>query len=297
MADGRPSPIDMEVSWRRSLGKDKVSWLNNFDWNSGDQLEALWNAPDNAPLLPITRTRSGRDEGQASVAAFISNCGAMSPRLELLNLLQKYIPVDSFGKCAHNKDIPSHWDQGENDITRGFLTQKNRILTNRYKFLLSFENQETEDYVTEKFFHPFISNVLPIVMGAPNIQEYAPHLPNAPAPSFLNVADFGFSADASSEEKDAAAKRLADKIMELDMNDEEYLKHFAWRKQHQFGKLFSESMQYSWLYSPCQVCQSLHQKVYGYQPIPLIDKPEEWKSHRRPTPPHKIKPQHKHEEL
>lgn len=147
-ANGEPSPIDLEVSWRRTLGKEKVSWMNNYDWNL--DFTRAFDDEFAAPLSISTKTRTGRDLNQAAVAAFISNCGAVSPRLEMLEELQKYIPVDSFGRCAHNKDVPDHW-HAEKDLSRGVLIQKNTILKNRYKFLLAFENQEIEDYVTEKY--------------------------------------------------------------------------------------------------------------------------------------------------
>jgi len=297
MADGSPSPIDVEVSWRRGLGEDKVSWLNNFDWNSGESLEAVWSAPEDGPLQPATRTRAGRDEGQAAVAAFISNCGADNGRLELLELLQKYVPVDSFGRCAHNKDVPASWGAGEADTSRGLLTQKNRILQTRYKFLLAFENQDTPDYVTEKFYHPFASNVLPIVLGAPNIAEYAPHLAGSAAPSFLNVRDFGWDKDASPEQKDHAAKRIAAKIHELDQNDDAYLRHFEWRKQAKYQGLFAEAEEHSWLYSPCQVCQKLHQRLYGYKPVHLITPHNEWTKGREHHPQAKHRHAPSHDEL
>jgi hypothetical protein len=296
MLDGRPSPIDVEVSWRRQLGPERVSWLNNFDWNSGRAMEALWDAPVDAPLHPSTRTRSGREPGQAAVAAFISNCGAESARLELMQLLQKYIAVDSFGRCAHSKEIPAHWVE-ESDTSRGFLTQKNLILSRRYKFLLSFENQRTDDYVTEKFFHPFAwANVLPIVLGAPNIREYAPEPADwAGEPSFLNIDDFGWRDDGTTEEKERAAQALAARVDELDRDDEAYLRHFAWRRAHKFGPLFSEAMAYSWLYSPCQVCQTIHQKLYGTEPVPLVS--DVWDAPREPTPPRKVPEEIWHEEL
>ena len=250
-----PSPIDLEVSWRRALGPSKVSWLNNWDWNY--DYDSLLNTSDSKlrelVLQPATKTRAGRDKDQAAVAAFISNCGAMSPRLSMLSELQRHIPVDSFGGCAHSKDVPAHWDQGESDLSRGLLTQKNRILLNRYKFLLSFENQETPDYVTEKYFHPLQIGVLPIVLGAQNIAEYSPAHPGAP-PAFLNIRDFASIAD------------LARKIDELDRDDDAYLEYFAWRKAAAYPPLFAEASNYSWRDSPCQVCQSLHQKLYGTKP-------------------------------
>jgi len=48
----------------------------------------------------------------------------------------------------------------------------------RYKFSLAFENSNEEDYVTEKFFQSLVAGAIPVVVGAPNIQDYAP-APNA----------------------------------------------------------------------------------------------------------------------
>ena len=285
MSDGTPSPIDLEVSWRRSLGADRVSWLSNWDWNSGRDIDALWDAAADAPLQPATKSRAGRDQDQAAVAAFISNCGAQSPRLELLTALQRLIPVDSFGACAHNKDVPPSWGLAARDLSRGLLAQKNLLLRSRYKFLLSFENQETPDYVTEKFFAPVQVGVLAVVLGAQNIAEYAPHAEGYP-PSFINVRDFTLAgggnsgSSGSSDGVDVAA--LAARLDYLDRNDTAYLEYFEWRRARRFGPLFSQAAEYSWLESPCQVCQSVHRKLYGYEPVSI--RPEHW-DRRRPPPP------------
>lgn len=260
MADGSPSPIDHEVSWRRGLGREKVTWMNNYDWNQDFARPPGDSILREAEVLTPLKTRSGREPGQAAVAAFISNCGAMSPRLSLLRELQQYIPVDSFGACEHNKDVPAHWVE-EGDTSRGLLTQKARILQRRYKFLLAFENQETDDYVTEKFYAPLAIGVLPVVLGAPNIDEYAPQ-GEGQHPAWLNVRDFD------------TVKQLAERIDYLDRNDEEYLKYFQWRKHGVQGKLLREAIAGSWLYTPCQLCQSMHRQLYGTQPRSIL--PEDW---------------------
>jgi glycoprotein 3-alpha-L-fucosyltransferase len=43
-----------------------------------------------------------------------------------------------------------------------------------YKFSLAFENSNVEDYVTEKFFQSLVAGAVPVVVGAPNIQDFAP---------------------------------------------------------------------------------------------------------------------------
>ncbi|XP_004248751.1 putative fucosyltransferase-like protein [Solanum lycopersicum] len=104
-----------------------------------------------APVQPKTEN--------ALAAAFISNCGARNFRLQALEVLEReMIKIDSFGSCHHNRD--GNVDKVE--------TLK------RFKFSFAFENSNEEDYVTEKFFQSLVAGSIPVVIGAPNIQEFAP---------------------------------------------------------------------------------------------------------------------------
>jgi len=44
----------------------------------------------------------------------------------------------------------------------------------KYKFIIAFENVIDTDYVTEKFYEPLIKGSVPIYLGAPNIDDFAP---------------------------------------------------------------------------------------------------------------------------
>ncbi len=43
-----------------------------------------------------------------------------------------------------------------------------------YKFVVAFENAIDTDFVTERFYDPLISGSVPIYLGAPNIEDFAP---------------------------------------------------------------------------------------------------------------------------
>ncbi|CAL4999314.1 unnamed protein product [Urochloa decumbens] len=104
-----------------------------------------------APVPPKTE--------EALAAAFISNCGARNFRLQALEMLENLdVKIDSYGSCHRNRD-------GKVDKVE---TLK------RYKFSLAFENSNEEDYVTEKFFQSLVAGSIPVVVGAPNIQEFSP---------------------------------------------------------------------------------------------------------------------------
>ncbi|KAK9166379.1 hypothetical protein Scep_001570 [Stephania cephalantha] len=104
-----------------------------------------------APLQPKTES--------ALAAAFISNCGARNFRLQALELLEKSkIKIDSYGGCHRNRD--------------GRVDKVDTL--KRYKFSLAFENSNEEDYVTEKFFQSLVAGAVPVVVGAPNILDFAP---------------------------------------------------------------------------------------------------------------------------
>ncbi|XP_063940015.1 glycoprotein 3-alpha-L-fucosyltransferase A isoform X2 [Daucus carota subsp. sativus] len=104
-----------------------------------------------APLQPKTEN--------ALAAAFISNCVAHNLRLQALEGLKAAnITVDSYGACYRTRD---------GDV--------NKVDTlKRYKFSLAFENSNEEDYVTEKYFQSLVAGAIPVVVGAPNIQDFAP---------------------------------------------------------------------------------------------------------------------------
>ncbi|XP_024531382.1 glycoprotein 3-alpha-L-fucosyltransferase A [Selaginella moellendorffii] len=92
-------------------------------------------------------------------AAFISNCGGHNFRLEAITKLQGYgVAVDSYGSCLTNV----HRSVEKVDALR------------HYKFSLAFENSNEEDYVTEKFWQSLEAGSVPVVIGAPNIQNFAP---------------------------------------------------------------------------------------------------------------------------
>jgi hypothetical protein len=54
--------------------------------------------------------------------------------------LQKYIPVDIYGKCGTQK------------CPRSTETECYEMLNRDYKFYLAFENANCKDYLTEKLF-------------------------------------------------------------------------------------------------------------------------------------------------
>jgi len=97
------------------------------------------------------------------------------------------------------------------------------------------------DYLTEKFFASFLYGSLPVVWGAPNVHEYEPG-PN----SFVNALDF------------ESPLALAEYLVFLDKNDDEYLKFHHWRKlgpSQTFVRLgnfnFAQPGNTSWM---CRTC-------------------------------------------
>ncbi|MFQ6649267.1 hypothetical protein Gotur_023527 [Gossypium turneri] len=166
-----------------------------------------------APVIPKTE--------QALAAAFISNCGARNFRLEALVGLEKAnIKIDSYGGCHRNRN-------GKVDKVEALK---------RYKFSLAFENSNEEDYVTEKFFQSLVAGTIPVVVGAPNIEDFAPY-----PGSVLHIKEL------------AEVQSVANRMKYLAENPDAYNQSLRWKYEGPSDS-FKALLDMSAVHSSCRLC-------------------------------------------
>ncbi|KAL3814232.1 hypothetical protein ACJIZ3_015500 [Penstemon smallii] len=206
MARGRGYDVVMTTS----LSSDVP--VGYFSWAEYDLM---------APVQPKTES--------ALAAAFISNCGARNFRLQALVALENAnIKIDSYGGCHRNRD-------GRVDKVE---TLK------RYRFSLAFENSNEEDYVTEKFFQSLVAGSVPVVVGAPNIQDFAPS-PN----SLLHIKEVS--------DVDSVAKTMK----YLAENPSAYNESLRWKYEGPSDS-FKALVDMAAVHSSCRLCIYLATKIY-----------------------------------
>ena len=128
------------------------------------------------------------------IAWFLSRCSKERMfRLNYATNLQKFIPVDIYGKCG-----PLKCEK------RTPFRYCSELLEKEYKFYLSFENSLCDDYVTEKLWTALRLNIVPIVLGAYNYSELLP------PKTYIDIKDY------------SSPKALAEYLHTLDKNDTLY---------------------------------------------------------------------------
>ena len=117
-------------------------------------------------------------------------------------LLQRYIPVDVYGKCRNLTCLPR-------------LSKVCEELINKtYKFYLVFENSLCPEYITEKVWMQLEQEVVPILLGGVDYEKYLPKH------SYINIKDF------------SSPQKLATYLKLLDKNDTLYNEYFHWKKEY-----------------------------------------------------------------
>jgi hypothetical protein len=170
-------------------------------------------------------------------ASFIANnCESANHREDVaLALMQSNVfGVESLSGCLHNSRPPP----GVHD-----MSNKTAVME-RYLFHLAFENQNEEDYITEKLWGVLSSGTVPIYFGAPNVKEHAP--PN----SIIVVDDYD------------SLKDLAIYLEKVAANKTLYETYHAWRKQP-LAESFHRKYAFSRTHSTCRLCRWVHAKKHG----------------------------------
>ncbi|KAI5108449.1 hypothetical protein C0J45_2043 [Silurus meridionalis] len=132
---------------------------------------------------------------------FVSNTATytgVGTRMAYYNELKKHIEVKVFGRMAGPRMRDEEY----------YPTMAS------CKFYLAFENSIHKDYITEKLNGPLAVGTVPVVMGPPrqNYEEFTP------GNAFIHIEDFPNS------------EALAKYLLQLDKDEEAYMRYFDWRK-------------------------------------------------------------------
>ncbi|KAK3862691.1 hypothetical protein Pcinc_031470, partial [Petrolisthes cinctipes] len=103
--------------------------------------------------------------GRHLVAWMASHCPTRSRREEYITLLQRYIPVHSYGRCGNLTCI-------RGSSLGGRCWQE--TLQYNYSFYLAFENSLCDHYITEKLYNPLVFHIVPVVWGGADYSQYLP---------------------------------------------------------------------------------------------------------------------------
>ena len=139
----------------------------------------------------------------APIVYFESSQVDRSGRHSFVLELMRFLPIHSYGKVFRNRILSE--DKGR---------ETKSATISQYRFVLAFENAIAIDYVTEKFFDPLRTGSVPIYLGAPNIEEFAPgdHC-------YIDATKF------------SGPRELAEYLIRLQENQAEYEAYFAWKQK------------------------------------------------------------------
>lgn len=178
-----------------------------------------------------TKTKS------APILWIAKNCRATNGREKYIEQLMEYVDVHSYGDCLNNMPFPP--DKSRSDLIA------------EYKFYLSIENSNCDDYATEKLYDSLSLSAVPIVDGPPTYDDYIPT-----NRSVIHM-------DAYPDPKD-----LADYINYLHSNDTAYLEYLSFRQQaidiapknrlqSKFISRWNDTIAFNQKSSYCSVCRGV----------------------------------------
>ena len=210
-----------------------ANFMSKFQFLMSYRLDSDFPSPV-YPMPELTQPLPFKEKHGNIMAAF-SNCEGV--RIEYMRQLMKFVQVDSYGSCLHNKDgLTGRYGKSFKVAKTG--------LAKTYKFLLVFFNQDCDYFVDDQLSHALNAGSVPVVMATDKVDAFLPgNLKN----SVIKVRDF------------KSPKHLADYLKYLGNNETEYSKYLEW-KWKGIGNISGSVIENHWkpkypLY--CQICKAL----------------------------------------
>ena len=202
----RPGQLSVAWSMENDTNYPQLSdpdYIGQFDITMTYRRDAsVWCPYFGPELMPDLLKPPKPKVAAAPIVLFASNPFDHTRRAQFVLELMARINVDSYGRVLRNRTLAE--DNGR---------QTKLDVISQYRFTLALENSICQDYVTEKLYDPLLVGSVPIYLGAPNVDEFAPG-----DRCFINAADY------------QNAEHLADHIDHLVKDDASYQRYFDWKK-------------------------------------------------------------------
>lgn len=108
---------------------------------------------------PTTKTKG--------IAMFFTKCKKSKSRTDFIRELMNHIQIDSYGVCFHNTDMPAsrrelNWQGIKGNISK------------QYRFLIAVEGGDLPYFITEKVWHSYLAQAIPIYRGTSDVFGQVP---------------------------------------------------------------------------------------------------------------------------
>lgn len=130
------------------------------------------------PIHYLGLTRSLYRKWTSSTRRFAIKHELITKRLESIEYFGKLKQIDLYGYGWNNlNNLSNNWRKRLATLIEKMnpqICENKKQLISKYKFSICFENCAYPGYITEKIIDCFISGVIPIYLGAPDITKYIP---------------------------------------------------------------------------------------------------------------------------
>ena len=213
-----------------------------FDWSATYEAESDFVSLYYRDLNMVWKSNRGYSKNtnfsskKNAIAALVNDCNKKNDHLVYLESLRKYKHVEIYGKCG--KPCPPSLKKPNKKQNSSLVHECFSYLEANYKFIFSYEKRTCNNLVTNRFFDLLRYDIVPIVFKAFDHEKYIPRS------GFINAIEF------------STTKHLADYLLYLESNENEYIKFFEWKSYAQFrDNKISLNNVYSLL---CDVCIKLN---------------------------------------